>query len=106
MQYLGLALVGSAFLAVGLFCSCLTENQMVAALASFSLLILLWVLTILKGMVPVYLNPVVEAFTVSSRIENFQNGILKLTDLLFFGSLIVSFLYASVLYLNIRSWRQ
>ena len=105
-QYFGLTLVGAAFLAVGLFCSCLTENQIVAAVASFSLLILLWVLTILKGMVPVYLNPVVEAFTVSSRIQNFQSGILKLTDLLFFGSLIVSFLYASILYLNTRSWRQ
>lgn len=105
-QYLGLVLVGGAFLAVGLFCSCLTENQIVAAVATFSILLLLWVLSILKGMVPAHLNPAVEAFTVSSRIRNFQNGILRLNDLLFFGSLVVTFLYASVLYLNTRSWRQ
>lgn len=105
-QYLSLVLIGGSFLAVGLFCSCLTENQIVSAITTFSILLLLWVLTILKGMVPATVQPAVEAFNLASRIRNFQNGILKLNDLVFFGSLIVSFLYASMLYLNARSWRQ
>jgi len=105
-QYLALVLVGGSFLAVGLFCSSLTENQIVSAIATFSILLLLWVLTILKGMVPAYVQPAVEVFNIARRIQNFQNGILNLTDLTFFLSLIIGFLYASILYLNSRSWRQ
>lgn len=105
-QYLGLVLVGATFLAVGLFCSCLTENQIVAAVATFSILLLLWVFSLLKGTIPSTFNPVVQSFDIARRIQHFQNGILKLTDLVFFGSLILAFLYASVLYLNTRSWRQ
>jgi len=105
-QYFGLVLVGGTFLAAGLFCSCLTENQIVAAVTTFSILLLLWVFSLLEGMVPAGLNPVIQSLDLARRIQNFQNGILKLSDLLFFGSLIVMFLYASVLYLNSRSWRQ
>jgi ABC-2 type transport system permease protein len=105
-QYFGLILVGAAFLAVGLFCSALTENQIVAAISAFSVLLFLWVIAILKGMVPFYVKPVIEAFNLAGRIQNFQNGMLKLTDLVFFLSLSVSFLYATILYINSRSWRQ
>lgn len=105
-QYLGLLLVGASFLAIGLFCSALTENQIVAAVASFVILLLLWILSVLKGMVPPAYEPIIEAFNLASRIQNFQNGLLKLTDVVFFLSIIVTSLYASILYLNTRSWRQ
>lgn len=105
-QYLGLILVGATFLAVGLFCSALTENQIVAAVASFVILILFWILSVLKGMVPPSYEPIVEAFNLASRIRNFQNGLLKLTDVVFFLSIILTSLYASMLYLNTRSWRE
>ena len=42
--YLGLLLMGSTFLAVGLFASSLTENQIVAAAWTFGILLLLWVI--------------------------------------------------------------
>lgn len=105
-QYLGLILVGATFLAVGLFCSALTENQIVAAVASFVILILFWILSVLKGMVPPSYEPIIEAFNLASRIRNFQNGLLKLTDVVFFLSIILTSLYASMLYLNTRSWRE
>lgn len=105
-QYFGLVLVGGTFLAVGLFCSCLTENQIIAAVSSFCILLLLWVLSVLRGMVPATYQPAIDALNFVRRIRHFQNGILKLTDLVFFCSLIVVFLYASILYLNSRGWRQ
>ena len=41
--YLGLLLLGSAFIAVGLFASSLTENQIIAAMTTFGILLLFWV---------------------------------------------------------------
>src|SRR5206468_25107 len=42
--YLGLLLMGGCFLSVGLFISSLTKNQIVAAMATFSVFLFLWVI--------------------------------------------------------------
>ncbi|MFB6345124.1 MAG: ABC transporter permease [bacterium] len=105
-QYLGLILVGASFLSIGLLCSCLTENQIVAAVFCFVLLLLLWTMSVLKGMIPSGYTALVEAFDLQNRIQNFQNGLLKFNDVWFFLSVIVTSLYSSILYLNSRSWRE
>ena len=40
--YLGVILQGAAFLSIGLFASSLTQNQIIAALLAFVILLLLW----------------------------------------------------------------
>ena len=42
--YLGLLLIGASFLAVGLFISSTTENQIVAGFGTFGVLLALWLL--------------------------------------------------------------
>ncbi|MBL4935405.1 ABC transporter permease [Clostridium sp. YIM B02515] len=49
--YIGFALMGASFIAVGLFVSSLTENQVIAAVSSFGMLLLIWILDwIQKGL--------------------------------------------------------
>lgn len=50
--YIGFFLLGCAFIAVGLFLSSLTDNQVIAAVTTFSVLLLLWVLDWLASMLP------------------------------------------------------
>jgi len=54
--YLGVLLMGLAFLAIGLLISAMTENQVVAAVGSFGVLLLLWVMMAMLG-------PVYDSFT-------------------------------------------
>lgn len=103
-QFLGLWLVGASFLALGLFCSCLTENQLIAAVSTFFVLLVLWVFSLLEGMLPTSLQPVVGALDLAPRLGNFQQGVLVLSDVVFFLSGTLLFLYAAVLYLNTRTW--
>src|SRR5262249_56204828 len=42
--YLGLTLMGATFIAVGVFASSLTENQIVAAVTTFGVLLIFWIL--------------------------------------------------------------
>lgn len=42
--YIGFMLLGSAFIAIGLFVSALTDNQVIAAVVTFSALLLMWIL--------------------------------------------------------------
>ncbi len=50
--YIGIFLLGCAFIAIGLFVSSLTENQVVAAVVTFGLLLLLWILDFLQQGLP------------------------------------------------------
>jgi ABC-2 type transport system permease protein len=50
--YLGLFLLGSSFIAVGVFFSSLTESQIVAAVATYATLLVMWIMDALISMVP------------------------------------------------------
>jgi ABC-2 type transport system permease protein len=50
--YIGLFLLGSSFIAVGLFFSSLTESQIVAAVATYTALLVMWIIDALSSMVP------------------------------------------------------
>jgi ABC-2 type transport system permease protein len=50
--YIGFFLLGSSFIAVGLFFSSLTDNQLVAAMITFAALLLIWILDIIAQNIP------------------------------------------------------
>jgi ABC-2 type transport system permease protein len=50
--YIGFFLLGSSFIAVGLFFSSLTDNQLVAAMETFAALLLIWILDGISASVP------------------------------------------------------
>jgi len=50
--YIGLFLLGASFIAVGLFFSSLTESQIVAAVATYAALLVMWIIDALTSMVP------------------------------------------------------
>ncbi len=50
--YIGFFLLGSAFIAVGLFVSSLTDNQVIAAVVTFAALLIMWILDALQQGLP------------------------------------------------------
>lgn len=50
--YIGFFLLGSALIAVGLFVSSLTDNQVIAAVATFTVLLVLWLMDAIIGSLP------------------------------------------------------
>ena len=50
--YIGFFLLGSCFIAVGLFFSSLTDNQLIAAVETFAALLLIWILDFIAQSVP------------------------------------------------------
>jgi ABC-2 type transport system permease protein len=50
--YIGFFLLGSAFIAVGIFVSSLTDNQVIAAVATFGVLLLMWIIDFIQQAVP------------------------------------------------------
>ena len=50
--YIGFLLMGSAFIAIGLFFSSTTDNQLIAAVETFAALLLIWILDYVAQSVP------------------------------------------------------
>ena len=106
--YLGLFLFGAAFLAVGLFASSLSDNQMVAAVISFVILLTLWMIGQLGGSLGVGADAVswLQALSVTEHFNNsFPRGVIDLTDVLFYLLLIGVMLWTTIQILESRRWR-
>ncbi len=94
--YLGLFLLGAALVAVGLFTSSLVANQIVAALLSLSLFLLLWIIDHFGWMLPDPFNAFVVNLSLLVHFTPFATGSLFLSDAGFFVSVALLGLFLSV----------
>ncbi len=104
--YLGAFLLGGSLLAVGIFISSLTENQIVAAVITFALFLSLWVLDAMARSGSTLQNEVMRYLSVLNHYEDFARGIFDTQHLVFYVSLIVLGLFFTSLSLESPKWRQ
>lgn len=101
----GLLLLGGIFVSIGLFISSLTENQMIAAIGSFFINLMILLMNTLKSALPNgFLQDVLSSISVYSRYSEITNGIFSLSSLIFFVSVIFIFLFLTVRVLEKRRW--
>jgi ABC-2 type transport system permease protein len=96
--YLGALLFGGACLAIGLFTSSLTQHQLVAAVLSITLSLVLWLASMMVGPGE-SVSIASQIFSYLSILEHYQaftGGNLKLEGIVYFLSLITFFLFATV----------
>jgi ABC-2 type transport system permease protein len=77
--YMGLLLLGAAYISVGSLCSALTENQIVAAAISFGVLLFLWVIGWASD-----LSGVLSYISIIEHFDVFVKGILDTKDIIFY----------------------
>jgi len=94
--YLGLLLLGATLVALGLLVSSLTANQLVAAVLSLGLFLLLWMLDTLAYLVPDPLDTVLVNLSLLAHFTPLATGSLFLSDVGFFLSLTLAALFLSV----------
>jgi ABC-2 type transport system permease protein len=106
MGYLGMVLLGAAFVAVGVFASTLTQHQLLAAVVGILILgIFGVVMPFLIPGAPVPLNYLAEKLSVMTYFKDFSKGIFDSRGLAFFLSAAGLFLFLSVKTLESRRWR-
>jgi len=104
--YLGAVLLGSAYLAIGLFVSSLTENQIVAFIVSVVAVFALFVLGedfVLFGL-PDRLVPVFSYLSLGGHFDSVARGVLDTRDIIYYLSVIGLFLYLNVKSIEARRW--
>ena len=99
--YLGLMLLGATFLSIGMFASSLTDNQLIAAVLSLGILLLLWLI----GSLSVSSGSLLGYVSVINHFDSFGKGYLDLKDLIYYLSLIYLGLYLSYTAIDSERWR-
>ncbi|MBE6548862.1 MAG: hypothetical protein E7670_00360 [Ruminococcaceae bacterium] len=101
----GIILIGAAFIAIGLFVSSLTENQLAAAVITVSIIFVMLVLDMLNKYIDVYaIRFVISWFCVISRFSYFTSGILDFASILYYISITAVFLLLTVRVYDKRRW--
>ena len=102
--YLGMFLFGAGCLAVGTFSSSLTDNQMVAGVVGFGLLLLFWILGWAGAVVTGPVGDALSNFSLLKRFDDFQKGIIDFSGVLYYASFIFIFIFLAVRVVDSRRW--
>ena len=105
-NYVGLALYGGMLVAAGLFFSCLTESQLIAALCTFAFELVLSSVNYLSTVFAdnKAVEAVVDFLSVSDRYSHFTAGAIHYGDVVFFLSMTALFIFLAVRVLDRKRW--
>src|SRR4029077_17019511 len=94
--YLGLMLLAAALVGVGLLTSALTNNQIIAALLSLSVFLLLWIIDEYGYLLPDPFSSLLVNFFFSGHFNSFATGSVYFSDVAFYLSAAMLALFLSV----------
>lgn len=104
--YLGILLLGAFFLSIGLMASALTRNQIVAAVAAFSLSLLVFLIGFVIDLVD---QPALQELTgyvsVIDHMDELRRGIVDTRRLVYYLTGTFFFLFVAARALEDRKWR-
>ena len=103
--YLGMVLMGGSFLAVGLFFSSMTRNQIVAGMFTFAVLLLLWVIDWVATLAPPTMAAVVNYLSLTGHLEDFLRGVVDTQHLVYYLSFITFGLFLTARAVDSERWR-
>ena len=102
---LAVLLLGATFISVGILASSLTENQIIAAVLSFFMLILLWIVDWAARYADDFLFVVLKFLSLVEHTRDMIQGVVDTHDIVFFLSATVFFLFVTHNVLESRRWR-
>ncbi len=100
-------LFGSACIAIGLFLSSITESQVIAAVLTFAILLLGFMISGISGVISPtgnLITKLLSIFDIASRFDNLMNGIVDINCMLYYFSVILLFLFLTYQIIQKRRW--
>jgi ABC-2 type transport system permease protein len=103
--YGGILLLGASLTALGTFISSLTENQIIAAVLTFAVFLILWVLDI-GNATSSGIASVLSYLSVIRHYEDFTRGLIDTSSLVYYGSFIFLFVFLTIRSVDSMRWRR
>jgi ABC-2 type transport system permease protein len=106
-SYLGSLLLGAVFLAIGLFISSLTDNQIISFIVSVALCFAVFIISedIVLYVLPGFLVNFFQYLGLGYHFASINRGVLDSRDLLYYFSIIFIFIYLNIRQIESRKWK-
>ena len=103
---ISIILIGSAFIAIGMFISAMTENQLTAAIISIATILFLLISGALSGSIGnTVVRYVLDFLSIFSRFTAFTYGIFDISSIIYYASIVIIFLFLTIRIYEIRRWQ-
>ena len=103
--YLGLILMAGCFLALGMFISSLTKNQIVAAMATFAVFLMLWVINWIAQFMGPTTQAVLNYLSLTDHLDDFAKGIIDTKHVIYYLSFMAFGLFLTAKSVDSERWR-
>lgn len=103
--YLGLLLAGTAFISIGLAASSLTKSQIIAAIISFGVLFMLWIIGWAASSTEGNISKLLNHLSLLNHFIDFHKGLVKFSNIIYYLIVIVFGLFLSHKILESEQWR-
>ena len=102
--YIGFVLLGMACLAIGQFFSALTQNQIVAAIVTFGVLLMFWVIGWSADYAGGVAGKILAHLSIIEHYESFAKGVIETRDVVYYLDFTALALFLSLRSLESRRW--
>jgi len=103
--YLGLFLYGAALLALGVFISTLTENQIVAVILTFGVSLVLWLISVFAASATGAAKSVINYLSVISHLDDFIKGVIDTSHVIYYVTFAFVGLFLAYRSLESMRWK-
>jgi ABC-2 type transport system permease protein len=103
--YLGLVLMGGAYVAIGVMASALTRNSIISFIVAFAISFALYLLGRLTQFLPQSLQKLVAFLSIDGHFENIGRGVVDSRDVIYYLSVMTVCLLIATLSLESRRWK-
>jgi ABC-2 type transport system permease protein len=95
---IAMLLVGMVFIAIGIFVSALTENQLSAAIGTIAIILAFLGIGLINSLIPTSyaIRFVFDALSIFTRFQSFVNGYFELASVIYYLSMSAIFLWLTI----------
>tara|TARA_B100000686_G_scaffold109442_2_gene116626 strand:+ start:513 stop:1226 length:714 start_codon:yes stop_codon:yes gene_type:complete len=103
--YLGLALMGATYAAIGTYSSSVTENQVVSFIIGVFIVLVLFMLDKTLVFIPSSIAGFIQFLSVDYHLSNISRGVIDSRNLIYFISMIGFFIFLTIQTLEVKRWK-
>lgn len=104
-NYIGFCIMGATFVSIGLYISSLTENQIIAAVSTFGVLFLLYLIEWFGDTTAnVILRTVISSLAITSKFTDFAKGVINIQSVIYYVSIISIFVMLTIGQIEKKRW--
>lgn len=105
--YIGALLLGSSYIAIGLWISSITKNQIISFIATMAIIFVFYIIgnSFIIGSLPNWLAGIGKFLSFSVHFDSILRGVISLKDVVYYLSVIAFFLFLNARAVGLKRWK-